>query len=285
MRRYRAARKPVDDFERTMVGLSDRYIATARPNPGIAACVLDGLSRWAKADAYLGEVSQQGGFVRKWSLGTISLAYLKIRHAAGLGRAKKRSVERWIDKWASLVRDDYSTHLHRSSRNNNHAYWAAWSVGLAAIVLDRRDLFDWMIARYRAAIRAIDSDGTLPLELKRGAKALHYHVFSTQALVLIAELGARNGIDLYGAENNALKRLVRRTTAGLADPGYFVGKTGKKQSWVGTLNGSKLAWMEPYYARHGAPALKPWIEKFRPMKNRRIGGNATVLYGQEILGQ
>lgn len=168
MRRYRAARKTVDDFERHVIKQSDLYVATRPANPDIAACVFNWLYRWAKAGAYLGEVSHQGGFVRKWSLGTISLAYLKIRDARGLDPARKKTIGEWIGKWAAVVHDDYSAHLDRSSRNNNHAYWAAWSVGLAAVVLNNRDLFDWMVARYHMALRRIEPDGTLPLEFKRG---------------------------------------------------------------------------------------------------------------------
>jgi poly(beta-D-mannuronate) lyase len=283
MRRYRAARQPIDDFERHVIKHSDEYVATRPANPEIAACVLTWLYRWAGAGAYLGETSRQGGFVRKWSLGTISLTYLKIRNAKGLDPARKKTVEDWIGKWTAVVHDDYATHLHRSSRNNNHAYWAAWSVGLAAVVLDNRKLFDWMVGRYHIALRQIEPDGTLPLELKRGSKALHYHVFSVQALVLIAELGTRNGFDLYSAQNDALKRFMKRTVAGLANPALFADKTGKKQSWVGKLNGGKLAWMEPYYARFRDPLLLTWIKRYRPMKNRRAGGNATLLYGAQRL--
>ena len=76
-----------------------------------------------------------------------------------------------------------------------------------------------------------------------------------------------------------MKRLINRTVSGLADSAWFAEKTGKTQSWVGRLNGGKLAWMEPYYARFRDPALLPWINRFRPMKNRRVGGNATLLYG------
>jgi poly(beta-D-mannuronate) lyase len=283
MRRYRALRKPIDDFERYVIKQSDRYVANRPANPDRAACVLNWLDHWARAGAYLGDVSQQGGFVRKWSLGTISLAYLKVRDAQGLDPTQKKTIEDWVGKWARVVHDDYATDLHRSSRNNNHAYWAAWSVGLAAVVLNDRQLFDWMVDRYHRALRQIGPDGTLPLELKRGSKALHYHVFSSQALVLIAELGRRNGSDLYEANDGALKRLIKRTTEGLADPGYFAEKTGKNQNWVGKLNGSKLAWMEPYYARFRDPAIRPWIKRFRPLKNRRIGGDATLLYGVKEL--
>ena len=103
----------------------------------------------------------------------------------------------------------------------------------------------------------IAPDGTLSLELKRGSKALHYHVISIQALVLIAELGNHNGLDLYGANDSALKRLIKHTMAGLADSGFFTEKTGKTQSWIGKLNGAKLAWMEPYYDAFAIPRSHP----------------------------
>jgi len=112
-------------------------------------------------------------------------------------------------------------------------------------VLNNRDLFDWMIVQYHKALGQIEPDGALPLEIKRGSRALHYHVFSSQALVLIAELGRRNGLDLYGVKGGVLKKLIERTTKGLSDPRFFTEKTGEVQTWVGRLNGSKLAWMEP----------------------------------------
>lgn len=279
MRKYRAARKPIDSFARTIIKMSDRYLSTRQPAPEIAQCVFDWLHVWAKDRAFLGEVSRQGGYVRKWALGTVSLAYLKIRDALPFDTAEQKIVKKWISDWASVVREDYSTAMHRSSRNNNHAYWASWSVGLAGVVLDNSSHFNWMIARQHIAMRQIEDDGTLPLEMKRRSKALHYHVYSTQVLVMIARLAARNGINLYGIENGALHRLVKRTVDGLSDPSYFAEKSGKKQNWVGKVSGGKLAWMEAYYARFPSSEIKRWIEQYRPMKNRRIGGNATLLYG------
>ena len=279
MRKYRAARKPIDKFARTIIKMSDRYLAAAQPNSGIAQCVFSWLHHWAKGRAFLGEVSRQGSYVRKWALGTVSLAYLKIRKARRFDSAKHNGIKKWIADWAEIVREGYSTNMHKSSRNNNHAYWASWSVGLAGVVVNNRSHFNWMVERQHAAMRQVEDDGTLPLEIKRGSKALHYHVYSTHVLVMIASLAARNGINLYGIENGALHGLVKRTVDGLSDPAYFVEKTGKNQSWVGKVSGGKLAWMEAYHARFPASEIKRWIDQYRPMKNRRIGGNATLLYG------
>ena len=279
MRRYRSSRKPIDRFASSIIKMSDRYLSSVKGNSDIARCVLDWLYYWGKGKAFLGANSQQGGFVSKWALGTISLAYLKIQNADGLSTFKKNKIKNWISEWAYWVRDDYSTDIHKNSRNNNHAYWAAWSIGLSGVVLNNRSHFNWMIERYRNAMQQIQGDGTLPLEMGRRSKALHYHVYSTQALVLIATLAARNGIDLYGDGGGALHRLVKRTVGGLNDPTFFSKKTGVKQTWVGKLSGGKLAWMEAYYSRYPTPEIKYWIDIHRPMKNRRVGGNATLLYG------
>ncbi|NKB19765.1 MAG: hypothetical protein GKS01_04385 [Alphaproteobacteria bacterium] len=279
MRKYRTARKPIDKFARTIIKMSDRYLASAESNAAIAQCVFDWLYQWASGRAFLGEVSRQGGYVRKWALGTISLAYLKIRKAQSFDATKQKKIKKWIADWAEIVRDDYSTDIHKSSRNNNHAYWASWSVGLAGVALNNRSHFDWMVERQHIAMRQIEDDGTLPLEMKRRSKALHYHVYSTQVLVMIAALAARNGTNLFGIENGALHRLIKRTVSGLSNQSYFTEKTGKKQTWVGRVSGGKLAWMEAYNARFPTSEIKRWIEKYRPMKNRRIGGNATLLYG------
>ena len=75
-----------------------------------------------KRTSFLGEVSRQGSYVRKWALGTVSLAYLKIRKARRFDSAKHNGIKKWIADWAEIVREGYSTNMHKSSRNNNHAY-------------------------------------------------------------------------------------------------------------------------------------------------------------------
>ena len=287
MERYRAATQTINRFERGLAEMGDAYQADAyrkmgAGDPAIAACGLDWLAAWAAGRAMLGTVSQQGGYVRKWSLGTAATAYLRLRDAAGLDPAKRQAVLGWIGDWARVVQTDYSTGTERSSRNNNHAYWAALSVGMAAVAIDDRGLFDWAMDGYRKAARQIAPDGSLPLELARGPKALHYHLYSLEALVPLAELGARNGQDLYAENGSALDRLIGLTLAGLADPAVFAKLTGKKQDLVGELEGGDLAWMEPFYTRFGRADLKAWIERFRPMRNTRLGGNLTLMYGATL---
>jgi len=276
---YDEAVRPIARFERSISHLSDLYFGSSPPKEIIARCVLEWLIAWARSDAMLGKVSEQGGYVRKWALATVAMSYLKVRGEQALEGEKKAAVERWISRWTRIVREDYSTGLRRESRRNNHLYWAAWSVSAAAVVLNDHKSFQWGLDRYRFALEQIQEDGTLPLELKRKSKALHYHIFSIAPLILIAETGTRNGIPLYDGRGGALHRLARRSIEALDDPIFFQRATGHVQDWVGELSGDKLAWMEPYYARHPQGNLKKWIRRFRPLKNPRLGGDLTLLYG------
>ena len=282
-RRYKEAAKPFDDFQKKIAEMSDRHVASNPPQAAVARCVLRWLDRWALARAILGQMSPQGGFVRKWGLGVIATAYLKVRDEPTLDSDAKRRVEDWIRRLAQAVRTEYSTDTEKTSRRNNHLYWAAWSVMAAAVALDDREIFGWSVGRYRFALDQIEDDGTLPLEMARRAKALHYHLYSIPPLVLIAETGAANGLDLYAERGGALHRLIGRTVAGLDDPSFFAARSGHEQQWGGTLNAAKVAWMEPYFARFKDAELVVWIRRLRPLRDTRQGGNLTVLYGVKDL--
>ena len=275
---YRTARKTVDDFKKGVIRTSDLYVASKPAKGDLASCVLTWLDTWAKSGAMLGSVSQQGGYVRKWTLGTVSMAYLKVRDAESLDAAKKERVVAWIRDWAAIVREDYSTGMERGSRNNNHSYWAGWSLMAAGIVLNDRSHFDWARERYRNGLAQLEDDGTLPLEMDRRTRALHYHLFSIPPLVMIAETAARNGVDLYGTLDGAIHRLIRRALSGIDDPSYFANKSGYKQAWGGKFNASKMAWGAVYQARFPMPTLKRLLDRFGRIYDTRLGGNMTVLF-------
>ena len=63
-------------------------------------------------------------------------------------------------------------------KRNNHYYWTG--VGIMATALATRDagLLRTAQAIYRKGIDDIQADGSLPMEMARGARALHYHDLS-----------------------------------------------------------------------------------------------------------
>lgn len=281
LKRYRSAARPVVQYEEGLAAMSDLYVRSRPAEAYIARCVLDWLHAWAAGDAMLGRVTRQGAYVRKWALAAVAASYLKIGLDGRLDPHPRRLVHSWIERWARAVVEDYSTGIERASRRNNHLYWAAWSVILAAVVLDDIGLYEKGTEWHRYGLAQIEVDGTLPLELARKARALEYHVFAAAPLVLVAETLAANGQELSASEEAALRRLVRRTAAGLDDPSFFQARSGAVQE-PGVFSGRDLAWMEPCYARLREPSLVKWIARFRPMRNRRLGGDLTLLFGAEI---
>ncbi len=171
----------------------------------------------------------------------------------------------------------------RSDNRNNHAYWAGLAVAAAGVAAADAELFEWGIGQYRLFLAEIQPDGTLPLEMRRKARALHYHLYSAAPLVMLAELGAANGIDLYGRGDGALRRLIERVTSGLEDPSWFEARAGARQDIPDKLGPTDLAWMEPCYARLKSASLLPYIRRFRPMADRTLGGDLSLAFGAPSL--
>jgi poly(beta-D-mannuronate) lyase len=152
-------------------------------------------------------------------------------------------------------------------------------VSAAGVVCQRRDLFDWGLARARVGLAQIDERGTLPLELGRGKLALHYHRFALSPLVMLAELASANGIPLYDENHGALRRLAARVIDGFADPSTFEALTGEAQEVKLPPAGSDLAWAELYFARFHDARLAAWLSAARPLVDERLGGDLTIAFG------
>lgn len=245
-------------------------------------CALEWLDRWAKHDALLGKTNGQGEAVRKWSLASLSAAFVQIKDDDRLPADQKKRVLSWLHRIGERVRDDYSRELDNTSRQNNHMYWAAWGVMITGVATGDRDMMDWAIEKFKFGARQIQEDGTLPHEMARMTKAFNYHVFAAGPLIMMAETAEKNGIDLYSYNDDALERLVDRILTELeTDQEYITEKTDREQNLDGTVTAGQLAWMEPYYARFKEPRMKRWIKALRPMEQRRIGGNLSMLFAKE----
>jgi poly(beta-D-mannuronate) lyase len=278
MAHYQEATKPVTDYETQITTISDTFVRSRPADLASARCALDWLDAWASQDALLGRMSQQGGYVRKWALSAIAASYVKIQEAEGLDAVKRQRVEGWIRRLAAEMVAYYGRSTGTDVRNN-HAYWAGQAAVLSGVAVNDRVLFAWGIERYRLGSSQIGADGTLPLELARKSKARHYHNFALMPLVLIAEIAAHNGTDLYGEHGGAIHRLVGLVTDSLTDPGLFDRLTGERQDGADGVTGGSLAWAEPYYTRFRDARLVPWLTRFRPLRHRWFGGDATLAYG------
>ena len=280
--RYKKRTRRLRQFENKLSGMANAYLESDGQSYWQADCVLDWLSAWAGGDALLGRDNSQGQFVRQWTLATLSSAYVQVRNDPGLDPEKKKTVDAWLGRIAQKVIDSYPSRTEATSKQNNHLYWGAWAVAITGAALNNRDFYEWGINKAKLAIYAhIQPDGTLPLEMTRGKRALRYHIFSLTPLVMLAELGERNGDHLYEIGDHGIHRLVNRVLIGMDDPSFFEEKTGSPQEPVEGMSPGHFSWMEPYNNRFPDPRIDKWLQHYRPVIARRTGGDMTMLYSHD----
>ena len=283
-RRYLKLTGDIRDLEKGVNRMVGRYFKYGRPQE--VDCAMAWLSEWARADALLSDdYTHTGMSVRKWTLGSLAGAYLKLKMSSSQPLAthqqQSREVERWFGKLADKVVKDWDGYL--TDRSNNHTYWAAWSVMATAVILDRRDLFDWSVAQYRHGVDQITADGYLPRELIRETRALAYHNYSIGPLLMISAFAKANGLDLRGQNDDAMVRLARRLEEGLHNPKIFQEKTGYQQAQIDLQKTSRYAWLEPYCALYScSERTNAWRRSIEPLSTYRLGGDLTQLFSGQL---
>ena len=227
-------------------------------NTGAAVCVMKILLQQAQADALTGSMSSnQASYVQNWTLGALAVTYLKVRQAGpgvlGTTPAQAAMLQTWMEKVGGQVETYFAARREKGTNNgrNNHLYWAGFAAMAAGIAANDRNLYDWGVSTYKDGVDEIAPDGTLPLEMARGQRALHYHLFALAPLVTMAELGTVNGEDLYSYNHFRLRLLISRSVAGLVDNHYFSTKAGALQDTPekGKIKSDDIIWLTPYLRR------------------------------------
>jgi poly(beta-D-mannuronate) lyase len=240
---------------------ADKYLQHG--SRAAATCVYALLDAAARAKAWSGEMpTGQGHYEQKWLLAGTAIAYLKVRNS-GVGTADEdKRIQKWFGQLAhSVIAYVESKEPYPGSDAwNNHRYWSGLAVCAAGIATNNRGEYDWGIGSYKAGVGQIRSDGVLPQELNRAARALHYHLYAVAPLIMIAEMAAANGEDLYSYDHGAIHRLVDLCIAGLQDPSIFGKATGVEQDiGAGPWSGADIGWAVPWNNRFPDPRLAQWI--------------------------
>jgi poly(beta-D-mannuronate) lyase len=270
---YQKSSGPVKHLGNVTVRAADAYQTSGSREA--AECVLRLEKTAAQDKALTGKMSSnQAYFVQGWVVGAMAIALLKVRPSGLIGAADTRLITHWMkdvtqQTIAFYQRRDAST----GGKGNNHLYWAGVQVGAVAIAANDRKLFRWAVAAYRNGIAQITPQGTLPLEMRRGRRALHYALYACAPLVYLAEFGEDNGIDLYAEDNYAIKRLVNRSIAGLDGSGYFDKATGIKQDLPdGPPSAEAIGWAKVYVHRFPDPTISKLLSEARSLSYMYLGG-------------
>ncbi len=229
-----------------------------------AACVYSLLDAAAKADAWDGKMPQLNGvYLQNWMLSGTAIAYLKVRNSHTGTPDQDADIQKWFRLLAARVREYFDMQRDKPGSDawNNHMYWAGLAVAAQGIAGKDVNAFLWGIETYRMGVDAIQPDGSLTAEMNRAGMAEHYQLYALGPLVMLAELAAANGLDLYAVDNGAIHRLVNFDIAAMKDRSIIVRRTGAAQNISETYSGLEIGWAVPYVQRFPDPQLSAWIAK------------------------
>jgi poly(beta-D-mannuronate) lyase len=271
---YVASSGPYKELGNRAVQAADAFRTTG--SRAAAECVLKLLNTAAADGVFTGKMSsRQAYYVQGWVIGALAIALLKVRPSGFVSAEETASLSKWMKDVAGQTLDFYNTAMAKpgGESENNHLYWAGVEIAAIAMAANDRALFDWAMEAYRNGVRQITPEGTLPLEMRRGQRALHYHLYAIAPLVYLAEFGQDNGLDLFADNKYALKRLVERAIAGLDGSGYFDRETGIKQDTPsGSPSAEDISWARIYVAHFPDPKIAALLAEAPSLSYMYLGG-------------
>lgn len=276
------ALRPVDDFIRHLVWHSNTVLSDPDSRADRAACVIEELDTWAKADA----LSELGSFNAQLAVGGriagIAEIYRQIRPHAADRNASAR-IERWLLARVHADMDFWEKDATSGARNGNLRAWSTLGVLLVAdLVADDAARF-WAYASATRILCTAREDGSLPQETKRGRFALHYQFHAVAPLVMIAAHAEKQGIPLPALCNNALPRaasfaLSDQINNGTASAGY----SGQSQWFTSRSldqNAHAFAWLPAYLTLFPDDRLAlDFATKFDSFNNSKLGGDQSLIW-------
>jgi poly(beta-D-mannuronate) lyase len=243
-----------------------------------AACALLWMSAWANQGALVSLPPGEGQFNRDQAFAGLGLAYLQIAAVEVEGFNPGPAIVAWLREAAQQARVHYETQAGSVSRMNNHRYYAAVAVAVAAIAAGDEGLFGWSMETLRKASCSAGVDGSLPLEMRRGSRAREYQMFATGPLIMLAELGASNGIETYEQCDRAVPRIVGFTLRSIDDPRAVEKHAEKRQQAIGELKGYRVAWLAPWLKRNPDRAWAQRVGNIGKLRLTSLGGDLSLLF-------
>ncbi len=277
--RWREEARPFHLFERAVSDLAGAFMSGREDR--FAECLADLLSLWADRNALMDfaydERKQQSWYEVEASAIAAAAAYSILKHAPGVTEEQLAKIGEWLQR---VSRHHLEFQGGDNSCCNNHYYRRALHASLVGVTTGDDALFQYGIEAYLRALFEMNEDGTLPREIARGDRALHYQNYVLLFLLPIAEITARQGYNLYDLEieGRSIHDLVRfsvRNLTGTADPSFY---GGEEQDLAFLSDPEFFTWTDIYLSRFDDPGVRELAERFRPTYNRRAGGPITLYF-------
>jgi len=265
---YAESSGPYKALGEHVVDAADAYRASG--SRAAAECALNLMRTAARDGVFTGKMSsRQAYYVQGWVIGAVALSYLKVRDTGLAASADEKLLFPWFKDVARQTIGFYEG----NHAKNNHLNWAGLEAIAVGTATDDKSLFNWGVGTYRVGVDQIQPDGSLPEEMRRGQRALHYHLYALAPLVYIAEFGEVNGLHLYAERDHALARLVHLSIQGLENNEYFAKATGIAQDTPhGMPAAEQISWAEIWQSRFPDPAIAKLLSEATSMSYMYLGG-------------
>ena len=265
------------------------------------AIIRETLLKWTDANA-LHETQEihDAYYALKRALLPMIVSYTIVQD--GFSKEQQKKIERWFDPLVRRVDKIFDGDVD----HNNHRYLGDSVLTLWGDLIGDQALYHKGKERFEIALKQMEADGALPLETRRGTRAVWYIRQSIANLSLIAEVYRNNGENLYALEREkrSLRLMTNYFVSAVNNPLILLPHTSENyipgpddyflQQDLAVLKrrGERrhyMAFAELYHNRFD-PAdlsnvrLKHLMEKTgfqeRPLIDDFVGGNATCFWGQ-----
>lgn len=273
------ALKLLDDFIGDLATRSDAALLVG--DGAEIACVLDALAHWAEADALSVLATRTVQLTIGSRLAALALITQKIAPISDDG--KVQAVTAWLARRMKEQMTFWESAPNGSAAGNLRA-WSALAGTATAVLANDAVMLGWSAWSVEyVACTALD-DGSLPQEMTRKTRALHYQLHAVAPLTVAAALLEQNGISMLDRCGGALERIVTFTMDDLDAGGVAsAAHAGAEQTLNGGLESVKdfqLAWGEAWLSLHEAPALETALSMRRPLKYSKLGGDQSRIWAR-----
>jgi poly(beta-D-mannuronate) lyase len=248
---YDAYMAPLWDFVKLNSNYASRYEASK--NSFFAHCALDALTKWADVEALTRTMTAVAQLNLGRNLSGIALAYKKVRNVAN--SKQKLIIDNWLRHLAERIPSYFDSAGLGETARGNLRYWNGLACAAIGDVVGDKHLVEWGLDSFYLGIKEVDSDGALPIEMKRGGRALSYQLYATAPLVMLAVIAKKHGVDVEARNNHAFARLVQFTVASALNPAKIIQKSGSTIKPYKKLSGERFAWIKVYENNFGAVSI------------------------------
>jgi poly(beta-D-mannuronate) lyase len=269
---YRKRMAPLWNFVKTVSQQASRYQVSGDRQSG--QCAVSELTSWANGRALTDQRTRSVQLNMGRNLSGLALSYAKVRDVAS--EAQRKSIDAWLHGLASRILPLFQAVGNTNTAKGNLRYWnglAAMSVG--EIVNDQA-LIHFGDDSLHIGLCQADNDGALPIEMHRAGRALHYQLYATAPLVVMAAHAKKRGEYPEKDCNGALARIVAFTVTGAKDPSIVQRKTGSPQD-TGPYKtfSAPFAWVDVYRKVFGDISGLNGVTVQRPLSDTWLGGDTT----------